>query len=227
MSELAISSTSTDCEHQLNLDFRQKTVDSARLIGDQNLIRVADEVNLETRITTSRIETINKPYVGIRLGLAICLMAVVIAIYLCLAKSNLFASIKSWREVLEITSKIGQSLVVAPLLFSFIFIEGRLRRKKLLRALDELEHLNDEVYQIQFNHNICEVPDMALLQRYLTCCCGLLFLIREAAGRYATNVADPVVLERISSIRRGSNDNHRNILMKMQMTLAVQNSRNQ
>ena len=44
-----------------------------------------------------------------------------------------------------------------------------------------------------------------------------LFLIREAAGRYTDNVSDAVVLERVANIRRGSNDNHRNILMKMAM----------
>jgi hypothetical protein len=45
-------------------------------------------------------------------------------------------------------------------------------------------------------------------------CCGILLLVRVAAGAYSSS-NDSVILERIGVIRRGCNDNHRNLMMKI------------
>lgn len=203
--------------HSFPLEFREEIIIRANAQSDPEFVELAARVNLETRTASVRVAKIVKPYLLLRFILALSVVGVLAGFGWYVYLNRHYITKADFKEVLEVSAKVGQLLVAAPLILSLLLVEIRMKRARLLKALRTLEELNDNVYQIQFNHNIVEVADRAALMKYLTCCCGLLFLIREAAGQYSEGVSDAVVLERVANIRRGSNDNHRNILMKMAM----------
>lgn len=222
---IAEMSAIADRTVEQQLQFREEVVVSAKKMEDPALEELATGVNLVTRVASIHAERINRPYFVLRTTLALIVIGVLAGLAYLVQQSGILSQQHNWRELLDVGAKVAQSLVAAPLVLSMLLLEGRLKRKRLLAELRTLEQLNDAVYQIQFNHSPATTTNGTALVAYLTCCCGLLFLIREAAGRYSENVSDAVVLERVANIRRGSNDNHRNILMKISMVLAAPASR--
>jgi hypothetical protein len=113
---------------------------------------------------------------------------------------------------MELAAHIVDIGVVIPLLATVLFVEQRLKRKGILRELEKLERLNDQTYELQFKENPHACEDLGAFNKIMDVCCGILLLVRVAAGAYSSS-NDPVVLERIGVIRRGCNDNHRNLMM--------------
>ena len=172
------------------------------------------------RAAPTAAKRINRPYYMLRLLVFIvCAGAVGGLVWASLTFKDAI-KIASLKEMADLVGRSSSLIVAAPLIISVLFIERHIKRNRMLRALAGLEKFNDKIYAVQFNVNPLVGGETQELLRYLNACCGLLLLVRIAAGYYAEDSYEGTVLERIGNIRRGSNDNHRNILMKMAMIQA-------
>ena len=206
----------------VHLDLRNQVVQEAEQMQDDTLYKIATAVVKKNKEAAAHAEKLAKPYYLLRLTIISLCFAVVGGVFWTAWAFNLRLNLNTWIELLDLGAKSCQMLIAFPLILSVLLLESRLRRDKILKAIGELEQLNDRVYEAQFQKNAHSATDRAELLRYLDCCCGLLFLIRVSCGAYAHDSNDRVVLERIGNIRRGSNDNHRNVLMKIAMAMNSQ-----
>ncbi len=201
--------------------FRKRLLDQAdslhvkeEIPGLRKMILVVNEY---TELSKSKALKISRPIVWLRTGMSIALILTLIgAGTLSVIAFERMQKMEA-KELFELAIKAAQGAVVLPIILSVLFIEKTVKRGRFLKELRILEILNDAIYQYQFTKNSFgdEDPDDLLVT--LDACCGMLFLVRAAAGDFSEETADNVVLERVSAIRRGSNDNHRNILMKIAM----------
>jgi len=203
----------------VHVDLRKQVLEQAEALDDEILGQIAKDVVLRTRVSPLQAEQCARPYLLLRFTIfATCIGVIAAVIWTALAL-NLRLNLNTWSELLDLGAKGCQMLVALPLILSFLLLEPRLKRFRVLKAIGELERLNDQVYEAQFTRNAHTAADKEQLLDYLDCCCGLLFLIRVAAGEFARHSSDRLILDRIANIRRGSNDNHRNVLMKIAMTM--------
>lgn len=195
----------------------EQLVRAATETKDEALLDVAKRVadRLTTAAETGR--KILRPYYFLRALLVIGSISGIAAVVFILVKLQLSVEVKTWKQALEIGAQASHLIVVVPVLWSILFLERRLKRKKLLRELNAIERLIDETYEVQFNTNPYNNKDDKPIGPFLDTCCGLLFLIRMAVGRVTDGVQDQVVLDRAGNVRRGSENSHRNILIKIAM----------
>jgi hypothetical protein len=182
----------------------------------QELVRTVCQVSINAPLRAKRL---NRPRYGLRLLLATAVVGLLGVFSWASSTIQITLERQSPRDLLGVIADSCDCLVLIPLLLSVFYLEARLKRWKILEELKTLEALNDETYELQFNEKPYSSERVEDLIKLLDVCCGVLFLVRKSAGAFSVS-SDPVVLERIGVIRRGCNDNHRNILMKVSMAMS-------
>lgn len=185
----------------------------------QELVNEVCKASLEAPKRSLRL---NRPMYGLRILIVSLVIGVIVVLGWVLRFTNFSVSTVPAQNLLEVLANTCDCLVLVPCILAVFFLEVRIKRGRILEDLKALERLNDNTYEMQFNENAHSAADVEKLIKLLDVCCGLLLLVRVAAGAYSVS-SDPVVLERIGVIRRGCNDNHRNILMKISMAMTKRN----
>jgi len=185
---------------------------SADLRRDYQVL--VNRVALTSRDAPERARYLNRPLIVLRLLIVLGMITTMVGIVYFVTHSSLNLEVRTGKEAMEIVANIVDIGVVIPLLATVFFLEQRLKRKGVLRELEKLEQLNDQTYELQFPEKPHTCGDLNDFIKVMDLCCGILLLVRVAAGAYSSS-HDPVILERIGVIRRGCNDNHRNLMMKI------------
>ena len=175
---------------------------------------LVNRVTLTSRYAPDRARHLNRPFIILRLLIVLGMVGTVAGIGYFVTRSGLNLEVKTGKDAMEIAAHVVDIGVVIPLLATVFFLEQRLKRKGILRELEKLERLNDQTYELQFPEKPHTCGDLNDFIKVMDVCCGILLLVRVAAGAYSSS-NDPVILERIGVIRRGCNDNHRNLMMKI------------
>lgn len=177
------------------------------------------EVVQLSRQAQQRAQRLNRPMYGLRTSILLAALGVCAGIAWLLQSMSFKVNGLSAQDLLGVIADTCDCLVLVPCILTVFFLEVRIKRRRVLADLKVLEAFNDRTYEMQFTQNAHSAEDIEDLIQLLDVCCGLLLLVRVAAGAYSGS-SDSVVLERIGVIRRGCNDNHRNILMKISMAMA-------
>jgi len=209
MSTASIGDSLEFGEEQLRENLKSAAADLRR--DYQGLV---NRVALTSRYAPDRARHLNRPFIILRLLIVLGMVGTVAGIGYFVTRSGLNLEIKTGKDVMEIAAHVVDIGVVVPLLATILFLEQRLKRKGILRELEKLERLNDQTYELQFPEKPHTCGDLNDFIKVMDVCCGILLLVRVAAGAYSSS-NDPVILERIGVIRRGCNDNHRNLMMKI------------
>jgi hypothetical protein len=208
---------STESSHD-SLEFGEEQLRESLKTAAAGLRRdyqvLVSKVTLTSRYAPTRAQKLNRPYTTLRLVIVLCIAGTIFGIGYFLTHSRLNLQLSTGNDVMELVAHIVDIGVVIPLLATVLFLEQRLKRKGILRELEKLERLNDQTYELQFPEKPHTCGDIGEFIKVMDVCCGILLLVRVAAGAYSSS-NDPVVLERIGVIRRGCNDNHRNLMMKI------------
>lgn len=214
-----MSTESTDDSLEFGEEQLRESLKAAAADLRRDYQALVSKVALTSRYAPTRARKLNRPFIALRLVIVLCITGTIFGFGYFLTHSELSLDVSTGNHVMELAAHIVDIGVVIPLLATVLFVEQRLKRKGILRELEKLERLNDQTYELQFKENPHACEDLGAFNKIMDVCCGILLLVRVAAGAYSSS-NDPVVLERIGVIRRGCNDNHRNLMMKMALAQA-------
>lgn len=209
MSRASLSDSLEFGEEQLRENLKSA---AASLRRDYQVL--VNRATLTSRYAPDRACYLNRPLITLRLLIVLGMIATVAGIGYFVTRTGLNLEVRTVKDAMEIAAHVVDIGVVIPLLATVFFLEQRLKRKWILRELEKLERLNDQTYELQFPEKPHACGDLDDFIKVMDVCCGILLLVRVAAGAYSSS-HDPVILERIGVIRRGCNDNHRNLMMKI------------
>jgi len=182
---------------------------------DSGLGRVAGELLLVARETSSRIETLRRPRWGLRIANGAMIVVIVAVAALAVSRLNLPDSITALGNFVQVLESAINDVVFIGIAIAFLVtIEGRLRRHRALKALHELRSLVHIVDMHQLTKdpdqtsgvraNTESSPARALtpfeLGRYLDYCSELLSVTSKVAALYAQQLEDPVVLSAVNEV---------------------------
>ncbi len=174
------------------------------------------------RGTARRVERVCKPFVLLRLAIALVVLGVAAAVWFLAASLwPTVAGMVSEASVADYSaatqafeSAVNLMLLAAVAIYSLALLETRLRRRAVLRHLFELRRYAHVIDMHQLDKDpvaianpsertaSSPVRDMSLydLARYLNYCSEMLSLIGKLAALYSENVEDPEIIEAASDI---------------------------
>jgi hypothetical protein len=182
-------------------------------LPDRNLPKVARDTRAAASEAVSLATTITEPIPWIRIVSGLIALAMV-AVVAKLTYHLKFTNADGWATLDGINSGIS-TLIYLGLAVLFLFtLESRIKRRRALRALQELRALAHviDMHQLskdpQWHEHRESSPwdkenehmDPYLLGRYLDYCVDLLALIGKLAALYAQNSQDGVVLQAVEEV---------------------------
>lgn len=182
-------------------------------LPDRNLPKVARDTRAAAADAVSLAKSIPEPILWIRIVSGLLALAM-IAVACKLAYHLKFTQADGWAMLDGINSGIS-TLIYLGLAVLFLFtLESRIKRRRALRALQELRALAHviDMHQLskdpQWHEHRESSPwdkdnehmDPYLLGRYLDYCVDLLALIGKVAALYAQNSQDGVVLQAVEEV---------------------------
>jgi hypothetical protein len=186
----------------------------------QELLAIAEE-------TTGRIKWLSKQHAGIRLGVII---VVGVAVYL---GWHVIGHVKVHRDgfsIEELDAATNATVLFGAALLFLITLESRLKRSRVLRAINELRAISHVIDMHQLTKDPSHVvvgvgertassPQRTLtayqLTRYLDYCSEMLSLVGKLAALYAQSTSDSVVLQSVNDIETLTNGISRKIWQKI------------
>lgn len=204
---------------------------------DAGLARVCEELISITEENSSRVAQIGRRdgwlWAGViaLLGLGVSIIGVLVRL-IDLRKpntDNLFTVIQGVDAMMNIVVLMGGAL------FFLVTMEDRLKRRRALRAINELRSLIHVVDMHQLTKEPASLlaggaptphsPDRALtpfqLGRYLDYCSEMLALIAKVAVLYAQAQPDPVIVDAVSDIERLTSNLQQKIWLKITLVHSV------
>ena len=195
------------------------TLDKLRARIDQRfpgkgLARVCSELGEVARKSQERAEAISRPAYGLRFATAImivtglAMLAYIAGLLIANTKANqdMFSTIQAVDATFNIVILTGATI------FFLVSLEERLKRRKALRALNELRtfvHVID-MHQLTKDPLMIDGPstpespvrDMTPfeLTRYLNYCSEMLSLTDKLAALYAQSTSDAVIIDAVSDL---------------------------
>jgi hypothetical protein len=223
--------------HELRADEIVKTI--ARLeariaerFPNAGLSRVCTDLLATARATTKRVESLARPYYGLRLLAALVLV-------LGIAAQLYVGWLIDWRNVLRhadavgITEGLDAIVNLLILAFGAIFFvltfESRLKRRRVLREFFEFRSFAHVIDM----HQLTKDPTVVLsggaptpssperrmsefeLSRYLDYCAEMLSLISKLAALYAGKLHDPAVVAAVNEVEDLTSNLGRKIWQKI------------
>lgn len=179
----------------------------------RGLTRVARETRLAAGEAVGLAKTIQQPIIPLRVMSGVLITAMVVIVGK-LALNLRINPTGGWEMLEGIDSAISATVYLGVAVVFLITLESRLKRRRSLRALQELRALAHVIDM----HQLSKDPEWSLhressplddeqnhlepylLGRYLDYCVDLLALIGKVAALYAQNNADGVVLQAVEEV---------------------------
>jgi hypothetical protein len=179
----------------------------------RNLPKVARDTRAAAAEAVSLAKSIPEPILWIRIFSAVLAMAM-IAVVIKVAYHLKFTLADGWAMLDGINSGISTLIYLALAVLFLVTLEMRIKRRRALRALQELRALAHVIDMHQLSKDPqwhehresspwdkeSEHMDPYLLGRYLDYCCDLLAMIGKLAALYAQNSQDGVVLQAVEEV---------------------------
>lgn len=195
----------------MTIELLVERIDS-RLPG-RHLLHVASMVRAAAADAVTGVKEIQQPNRAIRMTSAV-LIALIIAV---VAKSLFhlkFNDATGWEMLEGIDAGISSAVYLGLVILFLLTLETRIKRRRTLRALQELRALAHVIDMHQLSkdpeqslHTVnatADSPDQQLppqlLSRYLDYCADLLALLGKVAALYAQNSQDGVVLQAVEEV---------------------------
>lgn len=195
----------------MTIELLVERIDS-RLPG-RHLLQVATMVRTAAADAVTGVKDIQQPNRTIRIVsfLLIALIALVVSKALFHLK---FTDATGWEMLEGIDAGISSVVYLGLVIVFLATLETRLKRRRTLRALQELRALahvidmhqlsKDPEQSLHAEHATADSPDKQLppqlLSRYLDYCSDLLALLGKVAALYAQNSQDGVVLQAVDEV---------------------------
>jgi hypothetical protein len=203
-----------------------KIVDTTRRLSrrirerfpDRGLNKVCAEVEQVARETQERCQWIRKPRLGLRLGVAVAILILLISfagLVLTFGPADeLDPQVDFYDFVQVLEAGLNDVVMVAVAIFFLVTLETRLKRNKALESLHELRALAHVIDM----HQLTKDPERLLrrgpdtesspvhtlgpfeLTRYLDYCSEMLSMVGKIGALYAQNLNDAVVLSAVNEI---------------------------
>ena len=212
-----------------------QTIATLRTLGNRieerfpgaSLGKVCQELLAIAQETTGRIQWLSRRHAGIRLGV---IMVVAAAVYL---GWHLVRHVKIHTDgfsIEELEAGTNATVLLGAALLFLITLESRLKRARVLRAVNELRAISHVIDMHQLtkdpSHVVAGVgqrtassPQRTLtpyqLTRYLDYCSEMLSLVGKLAALYAQSTSDSVVLQSVNDIETLTNGISRKIWQKI------------
>lgn len=185
----------------------------AERFPDSGLLRVAGGLKQIGDAACQRAGRMRRPNIPLRLGIAVILLAVAALIVYIVANLR-FRPAEAWVMLEGIDAALGSVVFLGALVLFMVTLETRLKRRRILIAVEELR----ELAHIIDMHQLTKDPERLtgqhqptasspkvqltpfLLGRYLDYCSEMLSLIGKVALIYTHGSSDAVVLEAIDNI---------------------------
>jgi hypothetical protein len=221
-----------------------QTLDPARIIAtletlerrigerfpNSGLAKISIDLTGIARQTTERIAGIARPYIGLRLLLAIVLAAGVTCIaWLVLSALRMEASTELTNVMQGADAGVSLLIVLGGSALYLSTLESRWRRDQALKALHEFRSIVHVIDMHQLTKDpsafgaprTSSSPDRSMtvpqLLRYLGYCSELLSLAGKVAALYADKLRDPVVIDAVGDIERLTTDLSQKIWQKIEL----------
>lgn len=195
------------------------TLDKLRARIDQRfpgkgLARVCSELGEVARRSHERAEAISRPAYGLRFATAIMIVTglAMLAYIAGLLIANTKASQDMFSTIQAVDATFNIVILTGATIFFLVSLEERLKRRKALRALNELRtfvHVID-MHQLTKDPLMIDGPstpespvrDMTPfeLTRYLNYCSEMLSLTDKLAALYAQSTSDAVIIDAVSDL---------------------------
>lgn len=186
----------------------------------QELLAIAEE-------TTGRIQWLSRRHAGIRLGV---ILVVGLAVYLGWHVIRRVKVHTDGFSIEELEAATNASVLLGAAMLFLITLESRLKRARVLRAINELRAISHVIDMHQLTKDPIHVvagvgqrtassPQRTLtpyqLTRYLDYCTEMLSLVGKLAALYAQSTSDSVVLQSVNDIETLTNGISRKIWQKI------------
>lgn len=194
--------------------------------------RVAVELHGVALDVVARTEAFSRPHLLLRSASALFVLALVGVVAAVLFKLQLDIGEWTWLSVIQVMeSAINDVVLLGAGLFFLITLEGRLKRRRALKAIHELRSLahiidmhqltKDPQVMIDDGPRTTHSPERPLtryqLARYLDYCSEMLSLIGKLAALYVQRDDDQVALAAVDGIEDLTNGLSRKIWQKIAM----------
>lgn len=182
---------------------------------DSGLGRVAREtLTLASRISPE-LEALGRPNWPIRLGVAALILVFLILVAGVIRSVDVSMEVGRITDLLQgVDAAVNEVVLLGIAVVFLVTLEGRIRRRRALRALHELRSIAHviDMHQLTKDPGQILVPSaptassprrvMARMElaRYLDYCSELLSLTSKVAALYAQYVNDPVVLSAVNDV---------------------------
>jgi hypothetical protein len=177
--------------------------------------KVAEELQQIGNEAVARSQWIARPLLPLRIGIGLLVALLVAIIALVLTKLNVTKMWESFADFVQaVDAGINDVVFVGIAIFFVVTLEGRIKRKRALKAIHELRSLAHIIDM----HQLTKDPEIILsggpetksspkrtmttfeMSRYLDYCSEMLSLIGKVAALYAQRFNDPVALSAVDEI---------------------------
>ena len=179
------------------------------------LATLADELGAIADEATANVAYLTRPLWPLRIGAGALVTALIVLVIGGAASVRISAVVDGWAQLVQLLeSAINDVVFIGIAIFFLLSIEGRLKRRRALRALHQLRSVVHIVDMHQLTKDPERVgsaetdtpssPERPLspgeLGRYLDYCSELLSLSSKVAALYVERLNDPVVLSAVNEI---------------------------
>jgi hypothetical protein len=194
------------------------------------LEQVAQELHGVSLEVVARTEDISKPHIFLRVCSTLIAVVLVGAFVALLFELRLAPGEWTWLSAIQVfESALNDIILLSAGLFFLITIEGRIKRRRALKAIHELRSLahiidmhqltKDPHVLLDAGQQTANSPVRTLthyqLARYLDYCSEMLSLLGKMAALYVQRFDDQVVLAAVDSIEDLTNGLSRKIWQKI------------
>lgn len=177
--------------------------------------KVAEELQHVGNEAVARSQWIARPLLPLRIGIGLLVALLASIVALALAKLNVTKMWESFADFVQaVDAGINDVVFVGIAIFFLATLEGRIKRKRALKAIHELRSLAHIIDM----HQLTKDPEVILsngpatksspkrtmttfeMSRYLDYCSEMLSLIGKVAALYAQRFNDPVALSAVDEI---------------------------
>ncbi len=177
--------------------------------------KVAAELQQICQEAVTRAHWIARPLLGLRLSIGLLVALIASIVLLALLNLNVPLKLQSFSEFVQaVEAGVNDIVFVVIAIFFLITLEGRIKRRRALKAIHELRALAHiiDMHQLTKDPHVITNPGQATrsspkrtmtdfeLSRYLDYCSEMLSLIGKVAALYVQRFDDPVALSAVDQI---------------------------
>ena len=194
--------------------------------------KVAEELQQIGNEAVARSQWIARPLLPLRIGIGLLVALLAAVTLLALANLNVTKMWENFSDFVQaIDAGINDIVFIGIAIFFLVTLEGRMKRRRALKAIHELRALAHIIDM----HQLTKDPEVILsggpatksspkramttfeMSRYLDYCSEMLSLIGKVAALYAQRFNDPVALSAVDEIEDLTNGLSRKIWQKIML----------